>query len=126
MVRVLLADDLEDIRTLLTLVLRNTGGVEVVGQAADGEQAIALAHSLRPDVVVLDLDMPGTTGWYALPEIRRRVPTARVIVYSAVIGAQDEETLLASGAHAVVRKDGSSLSTLVEAISSVTDELEAG
>ncbi|MCM3885508.1 response regulator transcription factor [Frankia sp. R82] len=61
-VRVLVADDQEIVRTGLRLILDAQPGIEVVGEAADGRQAIALAQRLRPDVCLLDIRMPGTDG----------------------------------------------------------------
>ncbi|MGW7098858.1 response regulator [Streptomyces sp. NPDC054838] len=60
--RVLIVDDQEMVRTALRLVIDRREGLSVVGEAADGEQAIARAVELRPDVVLMDVRMPGTTG----------------------------------------------------------------
>jgi DNA-binding NarL/FixJ family response regulator len=61
-VRVLVADDQEIVRTGLTMILAAQPGIEVVGAAADGKQAVALARQLRPDVCLLDIRMPGLDG----------------------------------------------------------------
>ncbi|MFJ5304589.1 response regulator [Streptomyces sp. NPDC088350] len=83
-VRVLVVDDQEMVRTALRLVIDRREGLEVVGEAADGEQAVARAVELRPDVVLMDVRMPGTTG----VEATRRIvgdwpgpgPAPRVVV----------------------------------------------
>ncbi|MGH9266760.1 MAG: EAL domain-containing protein, partial [Acidimicrobiales bacterium] len=65
--RVLLVDDDRDLRTLFRLVLEDHGGFDVVGEATDGREAVALARHFQPDVVLLDLAMPGLGGLEALP-----------------------------------------------------------
>ncbi|MGW0434224.1 response regulator [Micromonospora sp. NPDC003197] len=68
-VRVVLADDQDAVRAGLVLILAGAPGIQVVGQAADGEEAVALCRSLRPDVAVLDVRMPRLDGISATREI---------------------------------------------------------
>jgi len=68
-VRVLLADDHGAIRSGLALILNNAEGIEVVGEAADGATAVQQAHALRPDVVLMDIRMPGMDGITATREL---------------------------------------------------------
>lgn len=82
-IRVLVADDQELVRTGLSLILSAQPDIEVVGQAHDGTEAVALAHSLRPDVCLFDIRMPGLDGIEATraiagPGVER--PTAVVII----------------------------------------------
>ena len=81
-VGVLVCDDVEAMRILLGVVIGTRPGLHVVGEAADGEQAIVEAARLQPDIVLLDLSMPRRTGLDALPEIRRVAPRTKVIVLS--------------------------------------------
>jgi CheY-like chemotaxis protein len=83
-VRVLLVDDLPDIRLVMRLLLEADGRVEVVGEAADGAEAVRLTGELHPDAVVLDLRMPGMDGVAALPLIRGAAPGTVVVALSAL------------------------------------------
>ena len=105
-IRVVVADDVDDLRFLLRLEFEANGDFEVVGEAATGSQALKVVAEQRPDVLVLDLDMPNMTGFEALPFLRAQNPDTVVVVYSAFIipGAVVEE-LLRQGAAAVVPKD---------------------
>lgn len=77
---VLLVDDVRDLRLLYRLVLESTGRFEVVGEAGDGIAAVELARALQPDLVTLDVSMPGRDGMEVLPEIREVAPGAAVVV----------------------------------------------
>ena len=102
--RVLIVDDNDDIRRLLRTKLSRSNVYDIVGEAADGQEAIEQARELKPDVVLLDLAMPVMDGLQALPQIRTEVPGARVIVLSGF----DHETMapraLAAGAARYVEK----------------------
>jgi two-component system response regulator NreC len=105
--RVLIADDHALVREGVRHVLESARGVEVVGEAEDGAQAVALATALIPDVVVLDLTMPQLSGLQVLTQLRDVVPSARVLVLSI---HDDEEYVLQSvrgGALGYLRKDSS-------------------
>jgi DNA-binding NarL/FixJ family response regulator len=84
-IRVVVVDDEPDVLLLLRLQLRNEG-VEVVGVAEDGAEAIRLCRDLRPDAVVMDLLMAGVNGFEAIATLQREVPETAVIAYSAVAG----------------------------------------
>lgn len=79
-VRVVLADDQPLVRAALQMVITEAEGIEVVGEAGDGAQALALAEDLRPDVVVMDLRMPGMDGIEATRRITERLDGTQVIV----------------------------------------------
>jgi DNA-binding NarL/FixJ family response regulator len=80
--RVLLVDDSDDLRLLLRLKLESWERYQIVGEAADGEAAVAMAAEHQPDLVMLDLAMPKMAGLQALPLIREAVAGVRVIVLS--------------------------------------------
>jgi DNA-binding NarL/FixJ family response regulator len=91
-IRVLVVDDHAFVREGLRAFLDLQDGIEVVGEAADGEEAIAAADRLRPDVVLLDLVMPGRLdGVAAIRVLRERLPAARAIVLTSFL---DEDKLL--------------------------------
>jgi CheY-like chemotaxis protein len=80
--RVLLVDDVDDVRRLVRLALRVRGGFDVVGEAGDGTEAVDLAESLRPDIVVLDLGLPDLAGREVLTGIQHSSPASKVVVFS--------------------------------------------
>lgn len=79
-IRVLVADDQEIIRHGLTLILGTQADMDVVGQASDGEEAVQLARQLGPDVVLMDIVMPGVNGIAATRQIVTELPDTRVII----------------------------------------------
>lgn len=81
--RVLIVDDEPDIR-LVVRIFATSIGHDIVGEAADGREAIEMARVHQPDVIVLDVMMPGMTGLEALPEIREACPDSTVVIYSVL------------------------------------------
>lgn len=108
-VRVVVVDDNDDVRMLLRVELGRDARFEVVGEAVDGNEAIALADALRPDLMVLDRSMPGLGGIEALPEIRRRSPETGIILYTAHSDALTDQAALSAGALGVLDKIAASL-----------------
>lgn len=81
-VRVVLVDDVPDVRRLVRTALRFRGGFDVVGEAADGQEAVDLTRALTPDLVVLDLGLPDIAGGEVLAGIREHSPASKVVVFS--------------------------------------------
>ena len=104
LVRVLIADDSHDIRFLLGSQLRADPAFEVVGEAANGDEAVQRAVELRPDVVVLDLVMPVMDGFQALTELRERLPDTRVVVLSGLDAGRMGARAVAAGASTYLEK----------------------
>jgi DNA-binding NarL/FixJ family response regulator len=102
---VLLVDDHALVRNGLRAVLDTTADCTVVGEAGTGEDAVELAADLQPDVVVMDLSMPGAGGVAATAALRERVPTARVLVLTTFADDVRVRAALAAGATGYLLKD---------------------
>ncbi|MGP4012242.1 response regulator transcription factor [Streptomyces sp. 4N124] len=104
-VRVVLADDQQLIRTALSMVLAELDDVEVVGEAATGEEAVRLVAELAPDVVVMDIRMPGMDGIEATDHITRDEPDTRVVVLTTFDDDDYVYGALRAGASGFLVKD---------------------
>lgn len=93
-ITVLICDDAPAMRTLLGVLIALHDGMSVAGEAADGNEAIAQAELLQPDVILLDLAMPNRTGLEALPEINRVAPAAKVIILSGFAASIIDDDVL--------------------------------
>lgn len=105
--QVLIADDYEDLRLFLSLLLTRDGEFRVVAEAGNGRDAVERARSLQPDVVLLDLHMPVMSGLAALPQVREAVPNATIVVFSGLEGARVADETRRLGADAYVEKGAS-------------------
>lgn len=111
--RVVVVDDADSVRDLLSIRFELEDELQVVGTGDDGLEAVDLAGELRPDVVVLDNQMPHLDGIAAIPLIRGVAPATRIVIFSACESAHD--AALEAGACAYVGK-AQSLETLVTAV----------
>ena len=114
-IRVLLVDDHALVRNGLSSVLRYHTDLQVVGEAADGEEAVALAAALKPDVILMDVNMPRMDGVEASRRIKRDLPSTVVIGLSMHGGEHHEHAMRESGAAAYLTKD-SAAERLIETI----------
>ncbi|MEU8843968.1 response regulator transcription factor [Streptomyces roseus] len=105
MIRVLIADDQPLVRRGLALILAPDPAFEVVGEAEDGARAVALAHELRPDVVVMDIRMPVLDGVQATEELARTLPESRVLALSTFDMDEYVVAALRAGAYGFLPKD---------------------
>ena len=104
-IRVLVADDHAIVRTGIRHVLESEPGFAVVAEAATGAEALDLAGSLRPDVAVLDISMPGESGLRVAAELRQRSPDTRVLILSMHDNTEYVLESLRAGAHGYLLKD---------------------
>jgi DNA-binding NarL/FixJ family response regulator len=117
-IRVLLADDHPVVRAGLASVLSEQSDFELVGEAGDGEGAVALARERRPDVVLMDLRMPRMDGIAAIARITRDLPEVRILALSTYDGDADIRRALEAGARGYLLKD-MLLTHLVSAVRAV-------
>jgi DNA-binding NarL/FixJ family response regulator len=95
-IRLLLVDDHELFRSSTSLVFELMEGVEVVGQVSDGESALASCERLQPDVILMDLLMPGMGGVEAIRLLRERCPATCILIYTGI----DEYDVILAGLNA--------------------------
>jgi DNA-binding NarL/FixJ family response regulator len=119
-IRVLIADDHPVVRQGLRTFLGVQEDIEVVGEAADGAEAVARAEALAPDVILLDLNMPGVDGQSALEELRSRGIPSRVLVLTSVAERARVLPVVRAGASGYLYKDVDP-QALVQAIRAVHD-----
>jgi NarL family two-component system response regulator LiaR len=117
-IRVILADDHAIVRQGTVELLRRESDLNIVGEAGDGKQAVELAMSLRPDVVVMDIRMPVMSGIEAARQIRASLPDTQVLVLSAYDDDQFVISALQAGASGYLLKSAT-VSELVKAIHQV-------
>jgi DNA-binding NarL/FixJ family response regulator len=106
-IRVLIADDQRVVRDGLSMLVSLIDDVELVGAASDGDEALALAEAHQPDVVLMDLRMPGMDGIAATEQLRQRLPAARVLVLTTYADDATILPALRAGARGYLTKDAS-------------------
>jgi two-component system, NarL family, response regulator LiaR len=105
LIRILIADDHYVVRQGLAALLVPRNGFEVVGQAANGREAVQLARSLKPAVIIMDMLMPGMTGTEAIVEIKQDNPDARVLILASFGESQHVSDAVRAGALGYLLKD---------------------
>lgn len=125
-IRVLLVDDHFLVRQGLRKYLSHHVDIELVGEATDGEEAVKLTDLLKPDVIVMDINMPKMNGIEATGSILRKHPHLQVIGLSFYVGNGNREALLEAGAYLLLEK-GTAYNNLPRAIhQAVGQGIDAG
>jgi DNA-binding NarL/FixJ family response regulator len=114
-VRVLIVDDHDGFRAALASAVALVEGMDVAGEASSGEEAVEVAVALRPDVIIMDLSMPGISGIEATRRIRRRLPGMPVVILTAHADPAIGRDARAAGAAGFVPK-GSSFEALIQVV----------
>ena len=122
MLRLLICDDAPDAREAVKASLAGQPEIEVVGEAENGEDAIAVAASVHPDVVLMDVKMPVLDGIAATKRIRELLPRARIVAYAGSDDTDDVMAMLEAGADAYCLK-GAPLWELERALSGASEPL---
>ena len=118
-IRILIADDHTVVRKgLIALFSAEKYGIEVIGEAGNGDEAIQKAEQLEPDVILMDLVMPGKTGLEAIVEIKQILPRARILVLTSFADDSNVTQAIRAGAYGFLLKD-TSPDELVQTIRSV-------
>jgi len=118
MIRLLVADDNEAMRFGLAALMANEPDITVIGQAADGRSAVAMALADPPDVVLMDLSMPVLDGVAATHEILRDAPGVKVLVFTSYAAEAKRQEAISAGAHGYLLK-GAPPAALLQAIRGV-------
>lgn len=115
MIRVLVVDDHDLVRTGITRMLADVDGLQVVGQADSGEEALRHARELKPDVVLMDVKMPGIGGLEATRKLQRSYPDIKVVAVTVCEEDPFPTRLLQAGAAGYLTK-GAGLDEMIQAI----------
>ena len=119
-IKLLIADDHAIVRTGLVALLESSGGIIVVGEADDGDAAVRMARKCHPDIVVMDILMPGKNGIAATAEIKEKFPETKVLILTTSTVSDDLSAALAAGADGAVTKSTAN-KTLLAAVRSVAE-----
>lgn len=117
-IRILLADDHPVVRAGLAACLSKQPNLSVIAEAVDGNEALAKARELRPDIVLMDIDMPGMNGIQVTQAVTKELPDVRVLVLTIETGTDRIMQVLEAGARGYVLKD-SPVEDLIKAIETV-------
>jgi two-component system, NarL family, invasion response regulator UvrY len=120
MIRVVLVDDHELVRTGFRMILAQQPDIEVVGEAADGERGLALIRANEPDVAIVDVHMPGLSGIELTDRVRRHKLATRVVILTVVHEAPFPRRLIEAGASGYLTK-GCAADELLRAVRQVAD-----
>lgn len=116
--RVLIVDDTDSMRELMRAHV-GEHGMQVVGEAVDGLQAVEMARETQPDAIILDVEMPVMDGLQAMPGLLAAAPKAKIVVFSSRTPAATEQAAISRGAAGVFYKGQSKSTEVVDFVQSV-------
>jgi DNA-binding NarL/FixJ family response regulator len=119
--RILIVDDIPQVRRELRTLLPLLDDIEIVGEAGNGQEAIELATTLQPDVILMDVEMPIMDGVAATRSIKQQHPQCRVVILSIHTNEAVRTRARSAGADDFVDK-GAPLATLLQAIQTISTE----
>lgn len=122
-IRVLIADDHAGVRKGLRALLTIKGNMVIVGEAADGEEAVRMIQAQNPDIVLLDIEMPGLRGDHVMRWIRESQPQVKVLTVSSHVDGEYIRSMLENGASGYITKEEVP-AVLIQAIHSIVDQGE--
>lgn len=117
-IRLLIVDDHAIVRTGLVALLESDGRVSVIGEADDGNAALALVRKLNPDIVIMDILMPGKDGIAAMQEIKAEFPGTKVLILTTSTASDELAAALAAGADGAITKSTAN-ATLLSAVKDI-------
>jgi two-component system invasion response regulator UvrY len=120
MIRIVLIDDHELVRTGFRMILSQQAGIEIIGEAADGEQGLALIRRSHPDVALVDVHMPGLSGIELTDRVRKSKLATRIVILTVVNEAPFPRRLIEAGASGYLTK-ACAADELVRAVRQVAD-----
>jgi two-component system, NarL family, response regulator NreC len=118
MIKILIADDHAVLRSGLLLLINNQEDMEVIGEAGTGKEALEKVQALKPDILLLDINMPEMDGLSVIPEIRERVPECRILILTMHDDANYLQEALKEGASGYLLKQAAD-TELIRAIQAV-------
>lgn len=101
---VILAEDSSEIRLLMRYMLEHDGRFTIVAEASNGHEAVELASEMRPDAIVLDLAMPKSDGFSAIPALRQASPNTKILVFLALPHDEVADAVRNAGANGFLQK----------------------
>jgi two-component system chemotaxis response regulator CheY len=103
-IRVMVVDDEDHVRKLITTVIKSMN-CEIVGEAGNGKEAVSLFCTLKPNMLLLDINMPLKSGKEALADIKKKYPNAFIIMLTSLVDKETVEDCIELGASGFIRKD---------------------
>ena len=116
LIKILIVDDHGMMREGLKMILSNLDGIEVIGEASSGEEALKLTRKFKPDVVLMDLQMPGMGGVEAASRLMRANPDAKILVFSAFAEEPFPSRMMQAGCSGYITKKECTPTQMSEAI----------